>query len=379
MKNKVLPIRLVLAVQDEQYIEPFLHYVRCSEFDRRLIVTAFSRREAFVEYMENCSESVDCVLGEALFLEDLENRAKRVVCIYLDHGGIERGHDNEHMLTKYQPLQHLLTSILNIVRGSSGESVKNKGRALVIGVYSTVGGCGKTTVALNLVRQLAIEGRSVFYLNLETIRSRALLDGIESGRQDRKGLAELLYDLKAAKDRNEFLQLPVSAYAYKDSTLQGDTFDLPDNLDEMLEMEQEDTEELIDYIVNSGKYDVVIVDVDSCPNARTTMVLERADRVVWLVTDNKDVIRKTECWLNYLERSLPGEFSTLMGKTRFVVNRYSGTVPMETPRKGVQLEMTLPYIPAWNQGARKESLIHSAIYQHDVMKLCCDLYGDNNG
>ncbi|MNJ51710.1 CobQ/CobB/MinD/ParA nucleotide binding domain protein [compost metagenome] len=252
------------------------------------------------------------------------------------------------------------------------------GRAVVIAVYSTVGGCGKTTVALNLVRQLATEGRNIFYLNLETIRS-ALVDGTENGRQDRKGLAELLYDLKAVKDRNESLQLPVSAYAFRDTTLQADTFDLPDNLDEMLEMEGEDTKELIDYIVNSGKYDGVIVDVDSCPNARTNRVLEHADRVVWLVTDNKDVMRKTECWLHYLERTISGEFSTLMGKTRFVVNRYSGTIPMGTHRKGMQLELTLPFIPAWNQGARKESLIHSAIYQQDVMKLCRDLYGDNNG
>lgn len=371
----MLAVRLVLAVQDEQYIEPFLHYVRCSEFERRFIVAAFSRREAFVKYMEQSHDSVDVVLGEAIFLEAMDRRLSRVVCILLSNDVNKAGY--EHVLPQYQPLQQLLTSLAHIVRGNIGDRAANQGATLVIAVYSTVGGCGKTVVAMNLAKQLMAEGRTVFYLSLETITS--LLSDTENGRQDRKGLAELLYDLKAAKDRNESLQLPVSCYAYRDLIMQGDTFGAPDNLKELLEMEGEDTRELIDYIVNNGSYDVLIIDLDSYPSARTETVLERADRVIWLVTGNRNSMEKTESWLRYLERIFSAEFNTFFMKIKFVVNRYSGEMPASSLRQGVRFELTLPYIPAWSQGAGKEALLNSAVYQRDVMKLCRELYGDANG
>lgn len=63
----MIPVRLVLAVQDELYIEPFLQYVHCSEFDRRLIVTGFSRQDE--TYMKDSGEMVDIMLAEPVFLE----------------------------------------------------------------------------------------------------------------------------------------------------------------------------------------------------------------------------------------------------------------------------------------------------------------------
>ncbi|MNI23452.1 Iron-sulfur cluster carrier protein [compost metagenome] len=281
------------------------------------------------------------------------------------------------MLSKYQPLHHLLTNVLNIVRGIKGEIRQINGNTRIIAVYSTVGGCGKTTVALNLARQLAADGGNVFYLNLETVRSGL---ACESGpakagyRTDStgEGLAKLLYDLKASEDRKETIRSPVAAYAYRDSELQGDRFDLPDNLDELLEMEVKDTTRLIDYIADSGSYDVIVVDADSFPNDRTDAMLARADRIIWLVTENEDVLNKTGTWLNYLERSHYSEYSILVEKTLFVMNRYSGEMSESIQRKELRIEATLSYIPAWNKGV--DDILHSPIFQRDVHKLCLALH-----
>ncbi|MNO85655.1 hypothetical protein D3C76_770310 [compost metagenome] len=369
----MLPVRLVLAVQDEQYIGPFLEYVRCSEFDRRFMVSAFSRRDAFVEYMEHSGERVDVVLGEALFFEawkEGEDRLERIIRCYLDDFDGER--QGKQFMSKYQPLQLLLTSLLNIVRGSKGGEIRNNGQVKVIAVYSSVGGCGKTTVAMNLVRQLAMEGANAFYLNLETVTT----DAEQGAEAARTGLARLLYDLKAAEDRNETLNIPVTAYAYRDIELQGDRFYSPDNLSELLEMERSDTAGLIEYIASSGLYDAVIADVDSYSNGRTEEVLARADRVIWLITDNTDVMKKTGNWLQYLERTRPAEYNLLIRKTWFVANRYAGDMPISTPGAGMRIDYTLPYIAAWNQGTRRDSLLQSPIYRNDVLKLCRALQSD---
>ncbi|WP_410770024.1 hypothetical protein [Fontibacillus sp. BL9] len=377
----MLPVRLVLAVQDEQYIEPFLHYVRCSEFDRRLIITAFSRKDAFLKFLAECEEMVDAVLGEYSFLESVDSEIQgRVSLVCLSEGGCQSGPWKQ--LSKYQPLHLLLSALLEIVRGTAREGTTPlEGRAMVIGVTSTVGGCGKTTVALNVARQLAAEGGKVFYLNLETVQSGIWLEGQEARKEgNRTGLARLLYDLKAAEDRREPLKFPVSVYAYRHPVLQGDTFGPLDNLNELLEMERKETAELIDYIAGSGLYDAVIIDTDSYPNGRTEMVLERSDKLVWLVTDDWDVMRKTGVWLSHLERSRPTIYNSVIGKTLFAANRVSGELTVSLPKRDMTIEATLSFIPAWSQGSPQSSgLMHSPIYQRDVMKLCRELKLSMNG
>lgn len=369
----MVPVRLVLAVQDEQYIEPFLRYVHSSEFDRSLMLTAFSRKDAFRKYMEESGDFVDAVLGEAAFVDAVAPAAGRsVTWIHLSEGsGPETPGPR---VAKYQPLHQLLSTVLELVRGGK-EGTPADGQSLVIGVYSAVGGCGKTTVALNLARQLAAEGGKVFYLNLETIGSGILFAGQDLREGQRVGLARLLYDMKAADDRQEALRFPVSTYAYRHPVLQGDTFAPLDNLNEMLEMDRKDTAELIDYIAGSGIYDAVIVDTDSYPSGRTEAVLERADKLVWIVMDDWGGMRKTGNWLSHLERFRPDFCHALLGKARFVLNRYTGKMQTEMPRPELRLQAMLSFIPAWNQGSRQGELLHSPVYQRDVLKLCRELYG----
>ncbi|GIP49595.1 CobQ/CobB/MinD/ParA nucleotide binding domain protein [compost metagenome] len=371
----MVPIKLVLAVQEEEYIDPFLRYVHASEFDRRLVVTAFSRKEAFAQYVLESGGDIDAILGDATFLEAVDPlKRPGLCCIQLGEDGNLTG-ANGLCIEKYQPLHQLLSSVVELVRGGFGTSMPSRGRPIVIGVYSTVGGCGKTTVALHLARQLATEGGKVFYLNLETIGSELTHAG-QSLREGQAGLARLLYDLKAADDRREPPRFPISAYAYRHPVLQGDTLAPPDNLNELLEMERKDTSELLEYIAGSGLYDSVIVDMDSFPDGRTEAVLERADRVVWIVTDDWGVMRKTGGWLAHLERTRPDFYRSLLGKARFVLNRYTGKRSVDLPRPDLKIQATLSHIPAWSQGNRQGDLLYSPLYQRDMIRLCSELHGE---
>lgn len=371
----MVPIKLVLAVQEEEYIDPFLRYVHASEFERRLVVTAFSRKEAFAQYVLESGGDIDAILGDPIFLEAVDPlKRPGLCCIKLGENGDPAG-VGSFCVEKYQPLHQLLSSVVELVRGGPGTSMPSGGQPLVIGVYSTVGGCGKTTVALHLARQLATEGEKVFYLNLETIGSE-LPNAGQGLREGQAGLARLLYDLKAADDRREPPRFPISAYTYRHPVLQGDTLAPPDNLNELLEMERKDTAELIEYIAGSSLYDSVVVDMDSFPDGRTEAVLERADRVVWVVTDDWGVMRKTGAWLTHLERSRPEFYRSLLGKTRFALNRYTGKRLVDLPRPEMKLQATLAYIPAWSQGSRQGELQHSPLFQRDMIRLCRELHGE---
>ncbi|WP_178020649.1 hypothetical protein [uncultured Paenibacillus sp.] len=371
----MVPIKLVLAVQEEEYIDPFLRYVHASEFDRRLVVTAFSRREALTQYVAESGGDIDVVIGDPAYLEAIDSlKRPGLCCVELREGGNSQ-ESGSLQVEKYQPLHQLLSAVVELVRGGPGKPERSGGQPLVIGVYSTVGGCGKTTVALHLARQLATEGGKVFYLNLETIGSELPFAG-QNTREGQSGFARLLYDLKAADDRRETPRFPISAYAYRHPVLQGDTLAPPDNLNELLEMERKDTAELVDYIAGSGLYDSVIVDMDSFPDGRTEAVLERADRVVWIVTDEWGVMRKTGGWLTHLECTRPDFYRSLLGKTHFALNRYTGKRSADFPRPELQLQATLSYIPAWNQGSRQGDLLHSPLYQRDIIRLCHELRGE---
>lgn len=87
----MVPIKLVLAVQEEEYIDPFLRYVHASEFDRRLVVTAFSRKEAFAQYVLESGGDIDAILGDATFLEAVDPlKRPGLCCIQLGKTAISR-------------------------------------------------------------------------------------------------------------------------------------------------------------------------------------------------------------------------------------------------------------------------------------------------
>lgn len=372
----MIPVRLVLASRDELYIELFLHYVHNSEFDRNLVVTAFSLEAAFHKYMESSGESVDAVLCEEAFLEQgMMDKRQRIIWMCLNEGS--GANFAGYQVFKYQPLHELLSKVLEQIQSTKEVRLPDIGRAMVIGVYSAVGGCGKTTVALNLAKQLAAEGRKVFYLNLETFVSGILFAEQELPEGRGAGMARLLYDLKAAADRKEPMRQPISTYTLRHPLFHGDLLGPVDNINELLEMESHDTKELIDYIAGSGVYDVVIVDGDSYINPRTEGVLENANKVVWLVTDDGEVMRKTGTALAYLERHHPSLYHSMMNKVIFTLNRCSGERLNGMPRPDLTIRAALSLIPSRGAGSRQDPMMYSPVYQRDILRLCRELLSGN--
>ncbi|MEC0180389.1 AAA family ATPase [Paenibacillus peoriae] len=371
----MIPVKVVLAVADREYIEPLLNYVHGSEYARRLRITAFSQPEAFRQYMmeTNGIKRPDIVVGEAAFLSLWTDReAADIPCLVL-HEGEEVSQYGQPLL-KYQSLSGLVGSILEMARQRScnRQSVNSREGGIIIGMLAASGGLGKTTAALNMSKQLGNEGYSVFYLNLETVDSSSLFTGSGSSNSiEGGGLSRLLYDLKATE--SDGIPSSVASYCVHRPEIQADTFQPVYNRKELIDMTCDEAVQLIRTIAESGQYDVVIVDSESENGDRAQAVLEASHKLIWLLADDLMSMHKCGLWLDVLELTQPEGFETMLSKTSFVVNRYMGTMMNSLPRDFMDLNGALPYIPSWKQMQHRELLLSSPIYQREIRHLCREL------
>lgn len=366
-------LQITLAVADEQYIEPFLLYARTGEFAKQVSVRAFSKVEAFLEAMGE--ERPDFVLGEPDFLSPwlASEDGKRIPWAVLG-GGEESIALGGPVLLPFQPLNLLLTAVIDLACSAQGPANGARtlsGKAEVLAVYSAAAGAGKTTVALNLAKQLGGRGLRVFYLNLETVDSSVTFRSGSGGHQGAEGgLPELLYDLRAAREAGECCNSPLSRYSSFQERMKCASFPPLDRPDELLQMDQADTAALIDYLAASETCDIIVADTDTESHERSEALLDRADRVLWMVTDDLLHLQKAAGWMSHWETRQPERFYTLLGKSHFIVNRYGDHLENTLPRPEIRPFAFLSYIPSWKYLSREDVLLGSPIFQRDILALC---------
>ena len=362
------PVQIVLGVEDSQYIELLLRYVRESEYGSKVRIRAFSNIATFRTYM-NSGEHSGLVAAEESFLKswlDSENiQQYRWVCLN-EYGETTLEGPS---IAKYQPLQSLLEQLCAMTKPTSTDVVRRDNRTIVTMVHSAVPGSGKSITAINMVKQLSMSGHHVFYLNLESASSTWLLHW-DQQREQSNGLSRLLYDLQAFAEKKEIPTHLPSSYAIHAEEMKADTFEPPENLNELLRMTAEETQMLIRYLVNSGEYDHIVIDGESSWHERIQVALQESDRVLWLMTDDLPCMNKTAIWMSYWENHYASLYQELRAKTSFVMNKFNGSIVNVLPLEDMQLEGTLAYVPSWKQVTNSELLWCSPIFQRDILKLC---------
>lgn len=385
-------IKMILACHDEHYIEPFLHYVRFSEYQLQMSVTAFSQKEAFMQYMDEIGTNRHVLLTEPEFVEGLTELKNVVDIFYLVDELIQDELDREdeiQSIYKYQPLPKLLTSIIKSVPASN--TVQTRGRKLnstatLLTICSAQGGAGKTTVALNLCKQFSMQGIRAFYLNLENIYSSPLLEHVTHTTHDTKaatqglGLSRLLYDLKRqekepnlgkGQTQGQADKIPLLAYVERSEWIQADTFSPVQNRDELLQMEDVDVNAVIDFIMASGLYDIVIADVEFGENTRTTTLLERCDQLLWLITEDWSGFQKAKYSWSILDEAIKE-------KTLLVLNKHTGQATSDDLLDELTPSLKLPLIAGWNEKAQAKGVLNSPDFQRDILRLCQKVYKQEN-
>ncbi len=371
----MIPARVVFAVQESEYIEPLLRYVHSSEYGEKMRVIAFTEVDKFLQYM-NGDERPEVIVAEVVFLDPwLKQGDQTITWIVLDDMG--QSSLKGPVLAKYQPLPQLLDAILDLsVSQVKRASSRTPGETVMIGLLSAVGGSGKTTTALNIAKQLGACGLSVFYLNLETMNSSAVFPRQIRSREGGQGLSRLLYELKVAQELKDYSTISIASYVVPHEEIKADIFEPLNNIKEWIQMSKNDVCQLMKLIAEGGRYDVIIADTDTGAGDRCEAVMETCGSLVWMLLDDVISMYKSGQWLSFMEKSNPSLFSDMMMKSRFILNRYVGSLANTLPIHIDRIDGVLPYIPSWKQVCHEEILLSSPIFQRDIMNLCRDLVGD---
>jgi hypothetical protein len=324
---------------------------------------------------EKRDEVPDAVAGDPSFIEAwlVEGRSTVPWAVLSESGELPGAGSlaGGMSIAKYQALPSLLESILQLCDLKRlRTAVVPKEQTLLLGVVSASGGSGKTTVALNMAKQLGALGLSVFYLNLESVDSSGLYLRMPAGNVP--GFERLLYELKAGGGEHKGGKgKPVwEDYAFRHDSLRCDAFRPVENFKEMLQMSQQDTLDILEGLAAAGSYDVIIADTGSIEEERAQAVLRRCGILLWVMKNEQVSQHKTERWLSYFASSHSGMPPELQGRSRFVMNCCADAVNDNPAAAWNGQTAVLPYIPSWGMQHYGELCLSSPQFIAGVQQLC---------
>lgn len=170
-------------------------------------------------------------------------------------------------------------------------------RASVIGVYSPIGRCYKTSMALLLGQQLAREGKTI-YVGFEEFSGLQRL----VGEEQKNDLSDVLYYLR--QGAFSVMRLRSLVYTWKDM----DYIAPVRYPEDMEQMSGEEAAQLIGRLAEDCGYEHVIVDVGR-PGRNLIPILECCDVIYMPVKDDEVSAAKLDDFTRYMETTGRQEIS----------------------------------------------------------------------
>lgn len=355
--------RLLLAAPESQYTAKLARYM--NEKLPQWEVKAFTQELALAHCLASGTMADAALVHESMLgaAQDAATRGGFIgkLIVLRESGEAPGGEEAKTAsLPMYQPLSALLASLNEELLGAKGNGGDGggSGRARVWTVFSASGGAGKTTVALNLVRQLGERGYRALYLNLEPLNATDLL----FGTGDPDSLSGLLYEMQARPDKAEE---EWKKRRRQHSILLGDYLDAPEHPAERLGMSGSRLKELLDIATRSGRYEAVVIDPDSGSGEWHQELLAMSDRVAWLVTPEAMCVRKTEKLLRHWQ----GRTDGVLEKVSWLINKASGNEELRERLPQARVLEKLPYMPQWKGLEETDKLLKAPAFSAAVERI----------
>ena len=253
------------------------------------------------------------LLGEHVPAEEKESIRAEKVILLSDNGG-KPVSPSVPCVYKYQSSDAIVREVMTWYGESPGElpEVSGRGLAKVLGVYSPVGRCLKTSFALTMGKLLAQEER-VLYLNLEEFSGLSVL----MKEEYKSDLSDLLYFYNGGS----YNSLRLSSVVHTMGEL--DYIPPVTYAEDKNGIRQEVFSGLVQRIAADGTYEELILDVGGfCGGSEELLGI--CDVVYVPVKDDVVSTAKLEEWKTYLNRS--GR-SAVWEKLRFLKLPEPGPLP----------------------------------------------------
>lgn len=317
---------------DKTYAQFFSNFMINPENSQRYSIQIYTELGVFKENTRNKKSHI--LLTDVELSNEDRLPFEKVITL----SEVNDSEDNVDSVFKYQPLKDLLTHVLAKFYENSGKVIPNrtgKNKESIISFYSGSAGAGKTLFALCFARYLSMQGKRVFYLNLEGLHTTSLYF-----TEEKQSSAEVLYYLKNNKER---LISKIESLKSRDSLTNIEYFSLPPNPEEMEILSREEILGLVHALKQTQHYDYIIIDLDSSLHERNKAALEVSTEVFWLLTADQTSFERSKQIINedYLETELD------QAKIHFVLNKIGETDFDGLNEYNYSIEKRVPFKTAW--------------------------------
>jgi cellulose biosynthesis protein BcsQ len=312
----MLRLRLVLADADTGYVDKFIDFTN-STHSQQFKLSAFTQIDLLRNYIGETDDKIDILLAHPDFLREvLKNPDKVNIKIVLSDGANYHSSEAEAVY-KYQPGTEIVRKIMEIYLKENnnpvGFSKKGKNTEL-ISVYSPAGGTGKTSVSLGLAAALAEAGKDVLYLCMESLNTASSV--LTCRNSD-----AFTHLLLCVSESPSLFPVKAEICKTRDNRYNFDFFEPPECFSETVEIKSALLEDLLASIKQMGRYDMVIVDMDTAADEKARVVFQKSDKIVLVTTQDSNSRIKTDIFMDQLEKAGFGKTVDFTGKVIRVVNK----------------------------------------------------------
>ena len=330
-------IELYMADEDSVYLDRLAGYLLSKK--NMFHLHTYSDTASLERAVTASDIRIDILAVSEQMNTPLVQKARAQVKVLLTDGKQQNTPTDYEAVLKFQKTDNLvaqLVQMFEMATGQIGAQQQNKGNTCLVGVYSPIGGAGKTVSALLLARAFAQNGASAFYCNMERISSFQI--------PGPKGVT-LSNVLLALQTKGANLELQIRTNCIKDESSGVNLFAAPESTLEWNEIGEGAARRLITTLSQMGAYDVVILDFDSELHTEKLELLACCDHVLVIETTDETAQRKMEAFKWELDLHA-ADYSALTSRIASLINK-----------DAAGSAQSIPYNPAY---LSLENCLHNA-------------------
>ena len=284
----------ILCDPDNSYVNRFMNYSqRRANFPFR--VSGFTKGEGVAAYLEGGSAEA-ALIAWSLWMEweeELRQKVQEMVpCVMLLTEDRRSGQMDMITLYKYQSMDALLREALSVYE-KLAKSREEEHRVELVGFYSPVGHCGKTTAALHLGQMLSEkEGQEILYVNMEPLGTWT-----GQGTDQQHSFSDLLYERRLSEE----MKLQSLSRSYLGISVLSPVVNPMD----LWSIDMEERALLIREMQEAGIGDKILLDLPS--DADPVPLLACCDRIVLVRRAGTVMEQQMDQMRGYLQKKLERE------------------------------------------------------------------------
>lgn len=300
--------RLIIADEDESYIISLQLHIVQKMFDK-VDLEIITDRNYYNELFATPQKVDVLIVSEKLYRAELQKQDIRF-CFVLVNSSSDLAEYPERIVPIYKYTS--VKEIFEVIRSKTENLVPNisdtNNSPQIILVTSASGGVGKTTVAMGMASALSSHMKKTLYINTDHLQSFQCLLINETPIVDNVFYMDLATDrddafskIKHLIRKEDFYYIP----PFKEALL---SLGIPHSIGIDLARQAK----------QSGEYDFIIVDADSSYDSDKAKLIELADKVIFVTTQNDASVFALQNLISNID--LPDK-----EKQIFVCNRFNAS------------------------------------------------------